>query len=108
LLIVISALRQQLNNAQNAILANSAPLPEQARPSFPAEEMIPELADSAGSPDISGHELAESDPVQSPDAPLPSIEGGLTPKKTPSARFGYDLEHGIPSVPDPREVKPIY
>jgi hypothetical protein len=108
LVIVIPALRRQWSNAQNAILANSAPLPEQALPSLPADEMTPETADSAGSPDVPAHELAESDPVQSPDGPLPSIEGGLTPKKTPSTRFGYDVEHGTPPVPDPRDVKPVY
>jgi hypothetical protein len=108
LLIAIPILRRQWSDAQNAILTNSAPLPEQALRSLPADETITVMADSVGSPDVTTHELAESEPVQSLDAPFPRIDDGLTPKKSASTRFGYDLEHGIPSVPDPRDVRPVY
>jgi hypothetical protein len=108
LLIVIPATHREWSDSQNAILANSAPLPQQSATSLPADEKVLEMADPPGSPDLPAHELAESDSLQSPDVQIPSIEGGLTPKKTPSTHLGYDFEHGIPSVPDPRDVKPVY
>ena len=108
LLIVIFALHQQWSNAQNAILANSAPLDEQALPLVPAQQVMPEPTESSGSVDVSTNELAEADPGHSPEAPAAGLESTSSPKKTSSMRFGYDLEHGVPSVPDPRDAKPVY
>jgi hypothetical protein len=108
LLIVIPALHQQWSNAQNAILANSAPLDEPALPSVPVKQVMSEPIESSGSADVSTNELAEADSGHSPEAPAAGLEGSSSPKKTSSMRFGYDLEHGIPSVPDPRDAKPVY
>jgi hypothetical protein len=106
LVIAVPLLHQQRNDAQNAILVNAAPVVIRALPAIASDESMPETVASAGSDDAPTNELAEADAGHSPETPATTLDS--IPKKTSSTRFGYDLEHGIPAIPDTREAKPVY
>jgi hypothetical protein len=94
-------------NAQSTIMMNASPLVDRgASPGDRTIELQPEPSRSDDSE--TQDELAQADIAR----PVEPTGGGVTsstePKPAAPARFGYDLEHGIPMPPDARESKPVY
>lgn len=53
-------------------------------------------------------ELVQADVARPVETPGGGANSTTEFKPAPPARFGYDLERGIPMPPDVRESKPVY
>jgi len=105
--VAIPGLWRQWSNAQSTITANALPLADRdVSPGERAIELRPEASRSDDSE--TQDEVVQADIAR----PVEPTGGGVTsstePKPAAPARFGYDLEHGIPMPPDARESKPVY
>jgi hypothetical protein len=106
-LVGFSVVRRQWLDAQSTIVANSVPLPEVVAPPIVADLPQPEVSDRDTNDVLSG-QLADTEPVRTPESPASVLDAGPVPKSLPRARFGFDLEHGTLMPPDTREPKPVY
>jgi hypothetical protein len=93
--------------AQSTITANALPLASRGVPSAGAAS---ELRPDSSRPDGSEpqDELVQAEVAHLGESPGGGASSPAEPKPTAPARFGYDLEHGIPMPPDARESKPVY
>jgi hypothetical protein len=106
-LIGIPVLRLQWDGAKSTIIANAAPLAEPTVPPTAADEPLGETWDH-DSDDVPTNQLAEAEPLRTPETPASGLDAAAAPKSSPHTRFGFDLEHGISTPPDVREAKPVY
>jgi hypothetical protein len=100
---------REWTNAQCTIKANASPLADRGDSS--AEHVLearpdPSRTDGSETQD----ELAQVD-VSRPAEPAgggANANAAIESKPAMPARFGYDLEHGIPMPPDARESRSVY
>jgi hypothetical protein len=126
-LIQFQILRQRCADAEATITANIAPLGEPAVPLATTQKLAWEIPDRNQN-EVPANQLAEADPpraaerrpvnVRVPErsadpprpaeSPVAAVETAPIPKPSPTARLGFDLDHGTPMPPDSREAKPVY
>lgn len=106
--LTIPMLFQQWHDAQKIIFVNAAPLAQPVLPTIADREALLDTTETAGTADLAAHEVAEADPVTLPDTSPSAPDPTPISKKGHGTRLGYDLEHGAPTVPDSRDVKPVY
>jgi len=126
-LIQFQILRQRWADAEATITANIAPLGEPAVPLATTQKLAWEIPDRDQN-EVPANQLAEADPpraaerrqvhVRVPErsadpprpaeSPVAAVETAPIPKPSPTARLGFDLDHGTPMPPDSREAKPVY
>ncbi len=105
--IAVPGLWRQWANAQSTITANALPLADRDAP--PGEHAIEPQPEPSRSDDTKTQdEVVQTDVTRPVDLPGNGATSAAEPKPTAPARFGYDLEHGIPMPPDARESKPVY
>jgi hypothetical protein len=108
LLIGLPVVRRQQAEAQAIISANAGPLERPVLLPAPPDEEAPATSDLVDTDDVPANQVAQTEPVQPPEAPAPGLDGTPTLKAAAPTRFGYDLEHGIPMPPDSRDSKLVY
>jgi hypothetical protein len=96
--------------ARSTIATNPAPLADRVIPSAtPIEEQpVSEISGTDADRAIPSNELARAELVRTPEAPASGAESTPAPRLPSPRRYGYDLEHGIPMLPDARESKQVY
>lgn len=94
-------------NAQETITTNVLPLANRAA-SWKEPVVEPQPEPGRSDERDTQNELAQSDVIRPLDTPGGGGNSLTEPKPAAPARFGYDLEHGIPMPPDARESKPVY
>ena len=80
-LIGVPVLRRQWIDAQSTIVANAAPLADRVAPAQQIDETSPGVADSDDDGDVSSNNLAEADPVRSPETLGSGYDGALGPSR---------------------------
>jgi len=110
LLLAVSAvpgLWREWANAQSTIQANALPLADHGVAS--AERDFEPRPDPSRSEDGEPQDdLVQADVARPVETPSGGVASSSEAKPTTPARYGYDLEHGIPMPPDARESKPVY
>jgi hypothetical protein len=106
-LIAVSRVWREWSIAQYTIEANALPLAIRgATPGERSTELPPE---TNSSPDHDAQdELVQADATRPVEPSGVGANSNAESKPAAPARFGYDLEHGIPMPPDARESKPVY
>jgi len=105
--IAVPGLWREWSSAQSIIKANASPLADRgASPGERASELRPDPSRSDDSE--TQDELVQADVARPVEPPGGGGTSSTEPKSAAPARFGYDLEHGIPMPPDARESKPVY
>ncbi len=105
--IAVPGFWREWSSAQSTIAANALPLADRGvEPQERATETQPGPTRSDDS-EIQD-EVVQADVARPVEPPGGAVTGSAEPKLATPARFGYDLEHGIPMPPDARESKPVY
>jgi len=104
---VIPGVWREWKTAQYTINTNTSPLVDHG--AAPRERVLelpsePSRLDDREKQD----ELAQSDVARPVEPSAGVVNSTPEPKPATHARYGYDLEHGIPMPPDARESKPVY
>jgi hypothetical protein len=105
--ITVPSLWREWANAQSTIKMNASPLADRGASSG-ERAGEPRLEPSRPDDSEPRDELVQSDVPRPVETPGGEVSGPTEPKPAIPARFGYDLEHGIPMPPDARESKPVY
>jgi hypothetical protein len=105
--IAVSGIRREWALAERTIETNASPLLEQESPV--SESVIQQRPEPGGfdGPEAQA-ELAQAEITRAVDVSGSGGSSTSEPRPAPPARYGYDLEHGIPMPPDARESKPVY
>jgi hypothetical protein len=105
--LAVPPLWREWANAQSTIKTNASPLTDRVASSGEsAGEPRPEPSRSDDKEPQD--ELVQADVARPVETPGGGVNSSTEPKPATPARFGYDLEHGIPMPPDARESKPEY
>jgi len=105
--VAVPGLWREWANAQSTIAANALPLADRGdSPTERALESEPDLGRSDDSK--TQDEVAQADVARPVEPAGGGVASSTEPKAAAPARYGYDLEHGIPMPPDTRESKPVY
>jgi len=105
--VAVPGLWHEWANAQSTIKTNAAPLADRgAAPGERAFELRPDPTRSDDSE--TQDEVVQADVARPVEPPGGGVNSSTEAKPAAPARFGYDLEHGIPMPPDARESKPVY
>jgi hypothetical protein len=105
--ITVSGVWRQWVNPQHRIKFNATPLADQdASPPPRASEPESDLNNSGRNETTD--ELVQTDVARPIEQPGTGATSATELKPTSPARFGYDLDHGIPMPPDARDSKPVY
>jgi hypothetical protein len=101
---VVPAVQREWVDAQSTIKANAAPLPAPVLAESRLAEDPTEDVEIPNESDAPADQLVQAEPVRSPEPPA----SGTNSPPPQKPRLGYDVEHGIPMAPDPRDSKPVY
>jgi hypothetical protein len=107
LLIGLLPLHRQAADRTPTLPTDTPPRIDQVQLSVPIETEAA-TADVKDKRRISPRELAQAEPIPTPEAPASGGDGTPAHKTKVPTRFGYDLEHGTPMPPDSRDSKLVY
>lgn len=108
LVVALPMLQRQRSAAERRIGINTAPLGKSISVQKADDQTADAVIESTDSADSPTNQLAEAEITRTADTTGSPSDSARTTKNASKARFGYDLEHGIPALPDAHGSKPVY